>query len=366
MRRQLDEIEWEIQSAKSLLGSAQGYSKALEEQRMRLESVDLIPSQEGLFNDICPLCNSKLDASLPQVSEMRAALGALTEKLAEEEPLRPRLHTVISKLEEEKSKIKQKIREKEAKVRLISEEQEAKRDVVQGLFLRNAKVERIIGRIQMYLEMVRDASSITALRKRLSEVEERIEYYREQYDLERIERREESIIGWVSNQMSIWAKKLHMEHQGKYRLDLEKLTVVVETLQRSIHMEQMGGRSNWLGCHLIALLALHKHFIDHSRPVPNFIILDQPTQGYFPSLDEYKRTYTYQMRLEETQTPITYREAIRGMFEFLFDVCEDLSPDFQLIVLERAYLDMPRFQQSLVDGRRWNSEYALIPQSWLE
>lgn len=366
LRRQLDSKEWEVQSAKSLIESSQGYSRALEEQRMRLESVNLLPSQvqEGLFNDICPLCHSELDTSPPQVSTMRAALSDLKEKLAEEEPLRPNLHAAVSKLEEEKSRIKQKIREKEAKVRLISEEKEAKKDVIQGLFLRNVKIERIIGRIQMYLEMVEDTSSITARQERLSEIEERIKYYEEQYDPERIERREKNMIGGIGRQMSKWAEDLHMEHQGDYQLDLEKLSVVVDTSQYSIYMEQMGGRSNWLGCHLIALLALHKHFIERSRPVPNFLILDQPTQGYFPSSDEYKQAYTHQMRLGETTTSTTSQRAIREMFEFLFNVCDELVPDFQLIILERAYIEMPRFRQALVDNKRWEPGYALIPQSW--
>jgi len=44
----------------------------------------------------------------------------------------------------------------------------------------------------------------------------------------------------------------------------------------------MGSAANWIGYHLIAHLGLHKHFVERDRPVPRFLILDQPTQAYFP------------------------------------------------------------------------------------
>ncbi len=53
-------------------------------------------------------------------------------------------------------------------------------------------------------------------------------------------------------------------------------------------MHRMGGGKNWLGCHFLALLALHEHFVQERRSVPGFLILDQPTQVYFPSTQQYK------------------------------------------------------------------------------
>jgi hypothetical protein len=88
--------------------------------------------------------------------------------------------------------------------------------------------------------------------------------------------------------MTEWARQLELEHSDSpYRLDLNKLTVVADRPERPIPMERMGGGENWLGCHLIALLALHKHFIERNRPVPHFLILDQPTQVYFPTEEAY-------------------------------------------------------------------------------
>lgn len=358
--------KWEIQTVKSYARSTEGYSEAIGEQYMRLESVDLISLQDGLLDTICPLCNCTLDTSPPGVLEMRSSLRALRAKLDEEVAVVPRMDATISKLEEEVAEIKSEIRSKQLKVREILEKQEAtKRDVIQNIFLSSARVERIVGRIQLYLDLVGGVDSIRSLSEQLMDAKEQVETLKERYDPDRIKKRQDRIMGSISDQMSEWARKLHIEHRGDYRLDLESLTVVVETSRQSISMEQMGGRSNWLGCHLISLLALHKRFTKYALPVPNFLVLDQPAQGYFPSDDYEITSYPYQMRLEGSDYPSSYVEAVQEMFDFLFDVSEDL-PGFQLIILERAYIDSPRFQDKLVDGRRWDSDYALIPKSWLE
>ncbi len=113
--------------------------------------------------------------------------------------------------------------------------------------------------------------------------------------------------------------------------------------------------------HLIALLSLHQHFIRRHRPVPNFLILDQPTQVYFPSLESYKVLEGNISNLSDVGADIV---AVRRMFDFLFDVVAEMNSSFQLIVMEHANLDDTRFQQALVE-EPWRDGQALIPQEWL-
>jgi len=51
---------------------------------------------------------------------------------------------------------------------------------------------------------------------------------------------------------------------------------------------------------------LHKHFVEKNRPVPRFLVLDQPTQAYFPPDPPPG------VELPETDTD---REAVTRMFE---------------------------------------------------
>lgn len=47
---------------------------------------------------------------------------------------------------------------------------------------------------------------------------------------------------------------------------------------------------NWVGYRLTGYLALPHFFIEHARPVPSFIVLDQPSQAFFPRARDLRAT----------------------------------------------------------------------------
>ena len=51
------------------------------------------------------------------------------------------------------------------------------------------------------------------------------------------------------------------------------------TPTKSIPLTQMGSGAYWVAYHLLIHFALHKHLVKAERPVPRFLILDQPSQG---------------------------------------------------------------------------------------
>lgn len=58
--------------------------------------------------------------------------------------------------------------------------------------------------------------------------------------------------------------------------EMALVTVIADT-DKPIPMHRMGSGENWLGYQLIALLAFHMHFVENKRPVPSFMIIDQPS-----------------------------------------------------------------------------------------
>lgn len=122
-------------------------------------------------------------------------------------------------------------------------------------------------------------------------------------------------------------------------------------------MDRMGSGANWLGCHLIAHLALHRWFVQESRPVPRFLFLDQPTQVYFPAeRPEGERSVD---ELEDED-----RAAVVRMFRLISEVVETLAPNMQVIVTEHADLEEDWFQDKVVE--RWRGGQALVPEEWLD
>ena len=94
----------------------------------------------------------------------------------------------------------------------------------------------------------------------------------------------QSALNRISQQVSRWCEELKVEYgQFPLRLDRGKLTLIADTDRGPVPMQQMGSGQNWLWCHLAVYFAVHKWFIEHNRPVPRFLILDQPSQVYYPT-----------------------------------------------------------------------------------
>ena len=53
-------------------------------------------------------------------------------------------------------------------------------------------------------------------------------------------------------------------------------------------MSRTEGGENHLAYHLSALLALHLFAVKNNRPIPQFLLTDQPIQVYFPSEQVYE------------------------------------------------------------------------------
>jgi hypothetical protein len=148
--------------------------------------------------------------------------------------------------------------------------------------------------------------------------------------------------------MSEWAKELNLEHsENPYRLDMNKVTVIVDKADRPVPLRQLGSGSNWVGIHLITYFALHKYFITLNRPVPNFIFLDQPSQVYFPS------------ELDEKNTDWNM---VSTLYNFIADRTSELKEKLQVIIVDHANLRNENFRNFVIEN--WWNENNLVPEDW--
>lgn len=173
----------------------------------------------------------------------------------------------------------------------------------------------------------------------------------------------DNIIFQISLKISDYLEKLHYEHSNGFtRFDLKKLTLISSTHDDQIHiMNRVGSSANHLFLHLAALLGLHFYFHFNKCPVPSFLILDQPSQVYFPeylSYEKIRENYTLYKDNNDIQE-------VTAVFKFLIDFTKTQVKDFQIIILEHAYIDEQWFTDLLVE-KQWVNEKALIPESWIK
>ncbi|MEW8055045.1 MAG: DUF3732 domain-containing protein [Candidatus Thiodiazotropha endolucinida] len=221
------------------------------------------------------------------------------------------------------------------------------------------KRSRIVGRISLYIESVDLGEDVNPLQERLDQLTPQIEELEEKLDPSTLKERLESQLSCIAEDMTLWARELGLEHsEHPIRLDASKLTVVAETPHGRTPLYRMGSGENWVGYHIVTYLALAKWFIEQERPVGRFIFFDQPTQVYFPS-DQAITGDIKEISDDED------REAVKRMFEWIFKIVDQLSPNLQVIITDHADIDEEWFQSSIVDTK-WRGDNALIPRNWYE
>ena len=97
-----------------------------------------------------------------------------------------------------------------------------------------------------------------------------------------------------------------------------------------------------------------------NRPIPQFLLIDQPTQVYFPSDKVYREADGSIQKTEKDADLV----AVRRLFELLLEFTQKQTPGFQIIVTEHANLREACFQNALVE-QPWAKPPALVPEDWL-
>jgi hypothetical protein len=281
----------------------------------------------------------------------------LDQQLSIVETERPKLVAHIATLEEQAAGLRQTARTKQREL-LALEAEDAKAEAMRE---QNARAARVLGRVSLYLESGPPIERSDDAR-RLSDLEVRADALRKVLDEESAADRLESILNRIGVRMTALARRIRFEHsEYPLRFDLRNLTVVADRPGRPFPMQRMGSAQNWLACHIAAILALQLHFREEARPVPAFVVLDQPSQVYFPSVREYKQVDGTTQHTEAAGGDLA---AVRLLFNLLFDVVEEASGGLQIIVLEHANLDDPRYQQALLEEPWDGTQRALVPPEW--
>lgn len=346
IRDEFDEIGISLDNARKFVGETAGYSGEAQHQKMRLESIGLF-EQLNFNPGKCPLCSGTLEHPLPSVERIKASIVNLDKSIANVTREQPKLRAFISDLEREREKKQEEIKALEAEIDGLYQ-QESERARLRDI---NARRGKVVGRISLWVESVENDTESEKQEQVVKRIEGRIKEIDDILDRDSVEERKQSALSRIQEDMTKWAKALQLEHSDNpYRLDLNKVTVVVDKPERPVPLKQLGSGSNWVGVHLIAYFALQRFFVNANRPVPRFLFLDQPSQVYFPS------------ELDEKQ--IDWNE-VNKMYQFIIDRTNELNGKLQVIVVDHADLKEDSFRQFICENW-WPIDKNLVPIDWYE
>ena len=346
IRDEFDEIGISLDNARKFVGETAGYSGEAQHQKMRLESIGLF-EQLNFNPGKCPLCSGTLEQPLPSVERIKASIVNLDKSIANVTREQPKLRAFISDLEREREKKQEEIKALEAEIDGLYQ-QESERARLRDI---NARRGKVVGRISLWVESVENDTESEKQEQVVKRIEGRIKEIDDILDRDSVEERKQSALSRIQEDMTKWAKALQLEHSDNpYRLDLNKVTVVVDKPERPVPLKQLGSGSNWVGVHLIAYFALQRFFVNANRPVPRFLFLDQPSQVDFPS------------ELDEKQ--IDWNE-VNKMYQFIIDRTNELNGKLQVIVVDHADLKEDSFRPFICENW-WPIDKNLVPIDWYE
>jgi len=348
--KELSILNDDLKAVKTFINQSADYSEEAGQQKVRLESIHLFGESEAELHS-CPLCSQLIENEIPSISAINKSLTSLSENLTTTIAEQPKLSQYVEKLLLRQDSLKKEIEIRQTGIKAIylEQDQAAKQ---KDLNLRKGKV---IGKISLFLESFKIIEEDGSLKNKIASLQEQIANLESLISGEEKENRLNSVLNQINTQMTAWEQKLDLEHQdAPIRFDIKKLTIFADTPTKSIALTNMGSGANWVAYHLLIHFALHKHFVKAERPVPRFLILDQPSQIYFPPEKDSNQTGNITESSDE--------QAVRQMYEFIFMVTKELTPHFQVIITDHAKLNFDDFKQSIAE--EWRNGIRLIPESW--
>ena len=333
------------------------------------EAVSL-PESAELHASVCPFCGSESGDVEEHANELSQAILWLNSELS-------RSSYRLDSFEERR-------RDVQGEIKVVKEALEHCRE---KLLACESKIDDIENRRTLYEQAVEAklrienvlSEIVTAQKKgaddRLTELKKQIDAIRadlkENYDIQSKMAHAEKRI-----------KEILQEYAGRFdfedsyrpirlRFSLETFDLWHESDDgRAVYLRSMGSGANWLSCHIVLFLSLHRYFceIGADCSIPPILFFDQPSQVYFPSnldgesefsADEIASKDSSRDRKRSVDEDV---KAVTNLFAQLVAYCRETEVKTgimpQIIVTDHAdHLDLPGDVafESLV-RKRWRKD----------
>lgn len=358
LRDKRREVQRRIEGAQQFSKRSEGFEAEASEQRDRLKSIKALPVDKATGEWQWPFARANLGMERPIAQVLLSELASLDEELNAVTGERPALAAYLVDQENSLAEIGDQIRKKEIELSSAISSSE----MATALGNRNNAASRVVGRISLFIESLVPNSELLRLQGEERRLRARVADLEERLGADDSDTKLMSALSNIAIHMSGYIAALGGEFsEFPARLDLHNLTVVIDRPGRPIYMSRTGGGENHLAYHLAALLSLHRFAATYNRPMPRFLMIDQPSQVYFPSDASYAAAGGSVEQTERQKDADL--EAVRRLFDTLYRFSTEDAPGFQLIVTEHANMRDDWFQNSLVEPP-WTKPPALVPEDW--
>lgn len=337
------------------------FADVLFNKHDKLKPISWFLTQPG--NTKCPFCNSASDKAINE-------LLALKDEQERIKPVINDIEMASFSFEKEVLTCKRSIKDKESQIREIEQNMnvllannvnENKR--LSDIFEFIGKLENILSNLS---KLEPSGELMLNLKKKGEEIEEKqtlLESLNSKFD-------KNACLFLVSKYIGKYITLLPIEDKGnkKVILDPDKSVSIKIEDKKNRHMtflSKIGSGANHMCYHLATFLGLHDYFLslpNSKKPnyIPSFLVLDQPSQVYFPE--------GIRKNKEDISQDITDTKSI---FKVCSDFLDNTKYQTQIIILEHASDEMWKDLKNIHLVESWRNEKnnkhpnALIPEEWI-
>lgn len=358
--RELTTLRHRLEEMNRMRVGVEQYEAALSVQRGRLQLSSWLVSHASDESD-CPMCGShtdsakrKLQVLAKRLEEVEAAAGADKDRevpAAFDRELQ-RVTTDVGNATERLRAVQIRKRALTGRSKEASEQQfSAKR------------TERFIGNLESSLDLHRKLGNDSELVEEVRALKEAVQALEEELRGQDVEARKRRALRTINTNAGKLLPHLDIENPNDpISLETNDLTIKVLGSERDDYLSEIGSGSNWLSYHLAVLLSLHQFYLSQKHsPVPAFLVLDQPSQVYFPK-------HMASINVENEDDPKVRDEdvdAVRKAFEVMGRVVLGEEGRLQLIVLDHASREVWGGIDGVVGLPEWRDGTKLVPMEWL-
>lgn len=339
------------------------YQDALALQRGRLQLSSWLVSHTDDEAD-CPMCGSHTDSAKRKLAVLSERLREVEAEAGVDKEVPAAFDRELQRVTEEVGQTTERLRSVQIRKRALA----GRSDEARQRQFAAQRAERFVGNLESALDLHRRLGSDSELVDEVVRLKELVRQLEAELREQDVEARKRRALHAISNNAGRLLPHLDVESPNDpISLEINDLTIKVRGTERDDYLSEIGSGSNWLSYHLAVLLALHQFFLSQRKgPVPAFLVLDQPSQVYFPkrimALPEDEEVE----EIEEPQLRDEDVDAVRQAFEVMGRVALDAKGGLQLIVLDHASRDVWGDINGVVGLPEWRNGVKLVPMAWLD
>lgn len=359
--RELTSLRHRLEEMNRMRAGVEQYDAAIGLQRGRLQlSSWLIGHVDGEVD--CPICGShtasargKLEVLAAHLQEVEAEAGVDKEVPAAFDRELQRVTTEVDQATERLRSVQIRKRALSSRSKEASERQFAAKNA-----------ERFVGNLEAALDLHRRLGGDSGLVEEVKKLRQAVQTLEAELRVQDVESRKRRALSAVNTRAGRLLPFLDVENaDDPISLEINDLTIKVRGTDRDDYLSEIGSGSNWLSYHLAMLLALHQFYISQpNSPVPGFLVLDQPSQVYFPK-NLVRRQDEDEDDGQEPRLRDEDVDAVHKAFEVLSKVVLAAKGKLQVIVLDHASRDIWGDIPGIVGLKEWRDGTKLVPMKWL-